>query len=235
MAIRRLLFALTGTAALACSFGVVTGIAGASTKVGVSHVSEVNISDQSFSLTFMTSIKVTKAAMLVGSTCKSATTRAAEIKGSNGFVHVVNAPSGLKPASIYWAKLKLDGVADGCFRMHTYASSNVPPPPDAIYGTNGVAKTCGPKTTGKAAPGSLVLVDVRHNGTASDPLAALADSKGRWVVPFGEATTQSGQWVKPGAGDLIEITGWLNKSRNDFDSLSYNGSSKLVGPWSVCI
>src|SRR5579862_8426711 len=133
----RFLLTLAGAAALIASLAVVTATAGASTKVGVSHVSEVNISDQSFSVSFITSNKVSKAVMLIGTSCKAATTRAPEMKGSNGFVHLVDAPGGLNPSSTYWIKLRLDGTAYGaCFRMHTYRTSSVPPPPDAIFGRN---------------------------------------------------------------------------------------------------
>jgi hypothetical protein len=226
-------------AASVVALGAMVSPAGAAGKVNIRHQKIVNISDQSFGVAFTTSAKVGRVSMLFGATCKTATTKVAQVKGSNGLAHLINAPGGLKASTTYAYKLVVDGVVYNekhCLAATTYASTTIPPPPATIYGASVTSKTCdNAKAKVKASPGSLIYADVVHGKFTSDILATIADSKAHWALPFGDVTFPNGQFVKPANGDTIQYQSTINQNLADDDQITYDGSSQLIGPESLCV
>lgn len=195
---------------------------------GNTNIQVANLSDQSFGVTWDTASLDTGSSIQYGASCATATNTANEVP-SNGYVHLANTPGGLAPNTRYFYKIVAGGVTDNnggnCYQAQTFSPQAVPPQPETVYGVVGSCTNC----TGTLA-GSLVMVTLTHSGTVSAPLATIADSNGRWALPFADTTTTAGAYLPAAATDAIGFTGIVDGSHSGFGSVSYNGTAQLVGP-----
>jgi hypothetical protein len=217
----------------------VTAFTAASTSAAPSLVGTpqvVNVSDQSFGVAFFTTAAA-KGGLIYGPSCSNLNSTATETP-SNGLVHLVNTTGSLTPGTAFAYKPTVNGTpATTCFsltstagtRAATFKSQSIPPAPATIYGQ--VQKSGCVLTQ----PQSLVLLTVKHGTTSSAPLAAIADSSGKWALPFGDTTDASGRYITPRAADIITTTAYIDATHHSADMVSYDGTAQIIGPRRACV
>lgn len=104
--------------------------------------------------------------------------------------------AGLKANTTYYAKAVTNGVESDVFAFMT-----------ADYGVGSPKLLHGHITdaAGDVIPGALVLATVHHDGFASQPISAVADENGDYVLNLGNLKTTTGHTMAYVVGDQVTI------------------------------
>jgi hypothetical protein len=200
--------AVLASVVLLC-FALLPPSAGRAADVTNSSVTNVNVTDQDFSVAWYTDQSVS-ASIAFGTACGNLNQQSTGSQApSDGYVHLIDAGAGLDASTTYYYKLSENGTLygdpnnnGGCFKVTTFPVSEQIGVPSTVLGHVAYAS----QGCSGTQPGLLVFLQVTRNGTFSQVRAAMTSDDGEWSIVVGDIRDNAGNLFNPQNGDTLKIT-----------------------------
>lgn len=207
--------------------------AGRAANVTNSNVTNVNMTDQDFSVAWYTDQSVS-ASVVFGTSCSNLDQQnEGNQPPSDGYVHLIDMRAGLIGAGLststtYYYKLNENGTLYGdpnnsgdCYTVTTFPVAQQIGVPSTVIGhVNYASQAC----SGTEA-GMLVFFQVTRDGSFSQVRAATTSDNGEWSIVVGDIHDNAGNLFNPQSGDVLKITAVAAPNDSTTSSPTYNPPS----------